>query len=181
MWQKKVLPLNNRYLSLLVFSLLLSGLSQASCENITLSTPNSRLIDNGDNTITDMATTLMWKQCSEGQANDGTCSGSASDHTWQSALQIPQALNTGGGFAGHSDWRLPNIKELRSIVEVACQGPAINEIRFPNTSARNYWSSTLSVDNTSNAWRVEFDKGETSASRSARSSLYLVRLVRDDS
>ena len=157
---------------------LLPALSYGVCENVTLSTPNSRLIDNGDLTITDNATGLMWKQCSEGQGNNSTCSGSVSTHNWQEALQLASSLNAGAGFAGFSDWRLPNIKELRSIVEVACHTPAINSTRFPNSDSGNYWSATASISNTSNAWRIEFEEGSTSDSRDSRTNSYAVRLVR---
>lgn len=162
----------------LISSLLLSSLANAVCESVAESTPNGELQDNGDGTVIDSTTGLMWKQCSEGQENDAACTGSVSAYSWQEALQILETLNTNGGFAGHSDWRLPNIKELRSIVEVACHTPAINSVRFPNTPATNYWSSTASFDDTENAWRVEFADGESNASRSGRNSVYAVRLVR---
>lgn len=159
-------------------SLLLPALSYGVCENITPSTPDSRLTDNGDFTVSDHATGLMWKQCSEGQNNNSTCRGSVSTHTWQAALQVAPTLNTTGGFAGFTDWRLPNIKELRSIVEVACHTPAINNNRFPNSDSGNYWSATASVSNINNAWRIEFEEGSTSDSRDSRSNSYAVRLVR---
>ena len=176
---KKIQP--QRYLTTLigVWSLLLSSLSNGVCENITQSTPDSRLIDNGDSTISDHATGLMWKQCSEGQSSDSACSGNFSTHNWQEALQVASTLNAAAGFAGFNDWRLPNIKELRSIVEMACHTPAINSNRFPNSDSGNYWSATASISNTNNAWRIEFGDGETSDSRDSRTNSYAVRLVRN--
>ncbi len=166
-------------LTILTFSsLVLTSWVNATCENIAESVPNSRLLNNADGTISDSLTGLMWKQCSEGQTADTQCSGNTSSHNWQAALQIASNLNASGGFAGHSDWRLPNVKELRSIVEPACHTPAINNERFPNTASIEYWTSTVSVDNTSNAWRVEFGNGESNAARNNRTSSYAVRLVR---
>jgi hypothetical protein len=134
------------------------------------------LVDDGDGTITDTATSLIWRQCSEGQANDTSCTGSALTYTWQQALQIPQTLNTSGGFAGHTDWRLPNLKELRSIVEEACYSPSINSTRFPNTPSSHFWSASASASGSSHAWDVGFDGGYSSYGN--RSGSKRVRLVR---
>jgi hypothetical protein len=59
----------------------------------------------------------MWMRCALGQNwNGATCTGSGQAYTWQAALQAAE----GSSFAGYSDWRLPDIKELSSIVEQAC-------------------------------------------------------------
>ena len=123
-------------------------------------TPDSRLQDNGDGTVTDLATELMWKQCSEGQEDDSSCSGDAATLTWEEALQWPDDFNTsGGGFAGHADWRLPNSKELQSIVEQGCRGPSINVSRFPNADhALRTWTASASVNDTQ-AITVQFLQG----------------------
>jgi hypothetical protein len=149
----------------------------ATCTTIPASTPDSQLVDDGDGTITDTATSLIWRQCSEGQANDTSCTGSALTYTWQQALQIPQTLNTSGGFAGHSDWRLPNLKELRSIVEEACYSPSINSTRFPNTPSSGFWSASAYAYGSSYAWSVDFYHGYSYYFGNRSGSLH-VRLVR---
>jgi len=107
--------------------------------------------DNGDGTVTDNATRLMWTQAD-----------SSTGMNWQAALAWAQEKNT-QNYLGHNDWRLPNVKELQSIVDysrapdagdTAKQGPAIDPI-FSCTSITNeggvkdypfYWSSTSFMD-----------------------------------
>jgi len=67
--------------------------------------------DNGDQTITDRATGLMWLQLDSGLLQAGPRGDGRMN--WQQALRWAEELE----FAGHSDWRLPNIKELQSIVD----------------------------------------------------------------
>lgn len=110
-------------------------------ESIPASTPTGRFTDHADGTVTDNQTGLMWKKCSEGQTwNSATngCDGSAALYTWKAALERAQAVN-GGGSTG---WRVPNIKELNSIVEVQCAEPAINLAVFPNTPSGAFWTSS---------------------------------------
>ena len=145
-------------------------------ESIPASTPDSQLQDNGDGTITDLKTGLIWKQCLEGQSGSDCASGSAEDFTWQQALQRAQTLNSSGGFAGFSDWRVPNIKELHSLVEHQCFIPAINLTRFPNASYHWLWSSSAVAGNASFAWYVYFYDGYTSWNgKSNYGQLLLVR------
>ena len=152
--------------------------AQAACNpNITATTPDSRYTDNGDGTITDKATGLMWKQCSEGQSTTtNACdTGARSGYSWQDALQQAQILNSSGGFAGHTDWRLPNRNELASLVERQCWLPAININLFPGT-ASGYWSSSPNARYSGNAWFVRFDSG--SVEYTGNSFTKNVRLVR---
>lgn len=142
------------------------------------STPNSQLLDNGDGTITDIATGLMWRQCSQGQAADGICSGIGDNYIWQLALDVPNSINTNGGFAGYSDWRLPNIKELRSIVEVSCTGPSINEERFPNTSLSTFWTSSPYASDPTWSWGVFFIYGDSSGRRRSLPILVFIEEAR---
>lgn len=116
-------------------------------------------IDNGDGTVTDTATVLMWEKCSWGQSNDTNCSGGAAGtYTWQQALALAVTANA-YNYKGHNDWRLPNVKELASIVKIDALNPAIDTTAFPNTIADWYWSSTPYTPNPAGAWLVDFNDG----------------------
>ena len=147
-------------------------------ESIPATTPTSQFIDHGDGTVTDTKTGLMWKRCSEGQAwNGSTCSDTSESvtyFTWQGALQQAQAINSTGGFAGQSDWRVPNPKELTSLVEEQCFEPAINITVFPATYTSLFWSSSPSAYDGNFAWYVADDE----VFWSLKSASLRVRLVR---
>lgn len=154
-----------------------------TCHSGILTTPDIDFTVNNDGTVTHEITGLMWKSCSEGQTWDNTddscATGVATTHTWENALQIPQSLNSGGGFAGHSDWRLPNLKELKSIVEFKCSEPSINAVIFKNSMADGgYWSSSPSSFYTSDTWAVLFERGYDV--KYSRSESHYVRLVRSE-
>ena len=95
--------------------------------------------DNGDGTVTDPTTGLVWMRCSMGQVWDGTtCTGEAKTYTFDEA----NALTGKVTFAGKGDWRLPNIRELLTIVDRSVDRPAIDMVAFPNTSASDFWSAS---------------------------------------
>lgn len=152
-------------------------------DSIPASTPDSQLTDNGDGTVTDSKTGLMWKQCLEGLSGSDCATGSASTFTWQEALQQPGVVNA-TGFAGHTDWRLPNIRELRSIVEEQCYSPAINKTYFPNTPSdpdtpsSKIWSGSPVANLSDYAWYVLFHYGDSF--HGLRDTSYAVRLVRSE-
>ena len=135
-----------------------------------------RFKDNGDDTVTDLASGLMWKKCSEGQSGE-SCAGSHRRMTWGDAMQQIADANTGDGFAGYHDWRLPNVKELRSLVDEGSFEPAIAIEYFPRTPSENYWSSTPFLGCALCAWYVNFDQGF--AFDLKRTERIAVRWVRD--
>lgn len=138
---KSTVKLITTLIAMIVAMVFVMPVAAQDCQlDIAASTPTSRFVDNADGTVTDSATALTWKRCSEGQAWNGTtCTGNEATFTWQQALQV----GTDAAFAGASDWRLPNIKELSSLVEYQCVTPAINLVVFPNTSGMFFWSSTV--------------------------------------
>ena len=77
-------------------------------------------VDNGDGTITDRATGLMWSQDDSGPQvnleNEAGDSGPRSGMTWEEALAWVEEMNE-QGYLGYSDWRLPNAKEMQSLVD----------------------------------------------------------------
>ncbi len=138
------------------------------CTNTTFSVTatTTHFTDNMDGTISDPETDLIWKKCSEGQtwvAVGNDCTGGIGSYNWQAALQRAQAVNTGAGENfSQSDWRVPNIKELASIVELACKVPTINETIFPDTPgtlSAFFWSSSSYATGSDDAWGVGFNKG----------------------
>ncbi len=153
------------------------SLAQTCNSTITTTAPDSRYQDHGDGTVTDLQTGLMWQQCSLGQSGVGCETGSAIGFTWDSALQAVENHNSNGGFAGYIDWRLPNRKELESLIEVGCYSPAINTSIFPNTLSRYYWSSSPYAGSSSRAWGVYFSYGGSNDYLRANYG-FLVRLVR---
>jgi hypothetical protein len=79
--------------------------------------------------------------------------------TWSNALLAVTALNS-AAYGGYSDWRLPNVKELQSIVDYGRVSPAIDTTYFPNAQSNGYWSSTTYADSTDFAWFVNFNYGD---------------------
>lgn len=124
--------------------------------------------DNGNATVTDNNTGLMWQRCTVGQNNDSSCSGSAQSYNWYKASGTyhansnPSSQDVCGSLTlgGHSDWRLPSKKELMSIVDynIPYSGAAINTTYFPNPHAY-FWSSTTVAGHPDYAWTVGFGAG----------------------
>jgi len=117
-----------------------------------------RFVDNGNGTISDRLSGLMWVQ-DPSQIPGGTWGspGSPSSMTWNNAIDNSEALT----YAGYSDWRLPNIIELESIVNYGGSYPAINGTYFLNTQQDYYWSSTTYNVNGSYALITRLDDGRT--------------------
>jgi hypothetical protein len=136
--------------------------------------------DNGDGTVTDGNTGLMWEKLSEDKSihDDNTF------YSWNDAFAMKMA--TFIAFAGHTDWRVPNVKELQSIVNYEKEEPAVSPAFDSNCVSRCtvttcscpgrtfHWSATTRADFTVEAWwvlggQVNFgDKRETLGVRAVR-------------
>ena len=135
------------------------------------SQPENRFVDNNDGTVTDTGTCLQWQK-----ATMDTKDGAGPDtYTWQEAMAVSEGL----GLAGHTDWRLPDINELHSLVNFSRYPLNIDPIFEATTQSSNYWSSTTETYNTSYANLVHFYYGYDSLDKSLNKSLsYYVRAVR---
>jgi hypothetical protein len=166
-------------LSLITLGLSIN-LSAQECNNmLASSTPDDRFSINANATITDKQTGLIWKHCLEGQSGADCETDSADKMTWQDALA--QADNS--TFTNATDWRLPNIKELISIVELRCIYPAINATIFPNQPNSNslVWSGSPHAAHSNGSWYVNFTDGNNGGGGYggvSRSDSFYVRLVR---
>jgi hypothetical protein len=108
-----------------------------------------RYKDNGDGTISDSFTGLMWQKTQ-----------STNTMSWEDALNYAVSLI----LAGKSGWRLPNIKELQSLNDTKLIKPSFNKSYFAGISAGNYWSSTTLVQAPVKAWDINVDYGIVSYS-----------------
>lgn len=120
------------------------------------------LVDNGDGTISDTDTGLMWQKAEAGVMY------------WEEALNYCENLQ----LAGYSDWRLPNRNELQSIVNYANARPAIDSTMFPNAMPSNYLSSTTAAESPDCHWYVNFDVGHVGYRWTKSLSRQYVRAVR---
>jgi hypothetical protein len=152
-----------------------------SCDTTSypMSSPSDRFSDNRDGTVTDKQSGLMWMRCALGQSWTGsTCAGEPKAFTWQSAQGAASALNQAGGYASHSDWRMPHIPELAMIVERQCANPRINLALFPATPASYFWTATgrRGAGMEAEAYLLSF--GAEGASHNPKDDLHYARLVR---
>lgn len=129
---------------------------------------------NADGTALDTATGLVWKRCMEGQTWDGTtCTGTAAKYNFDAA----NALTGKVTFAGQSDWRMPNIRELLTIVDDTVYNTTLDKTVFPNALASDVWSGSPVAGYASYAWHVYSGYG-SSGYGNRSSNVSGVRLVR---
>jgi hypothetical protein len=126
--------------------------------------------DNGDGTVTDNQTGLMWEKISM----DGSIHDRSTSYTWATAVTTKIATLNSTSFAGYSDWRLPNRFELETLVNLGAVNPATYSAfntacdfgctveSCSCTRLYSYWSSSTYQNGTSNAWYVYFADGENS-------------------
>jgi hypothetical protein len=131
------------------FLVLVSVASQAAA-------PAGRYVFATD-TVTDTFTGLIWQRNVD-----------VNSYTWSGAQSYCSSLGTG--------WRVPNIKELQSIVDVRSYNPAIDTTAFPSAPATWFWSSSPYASDTSYVWVVFFFSGYTAHYSTA--SNFRVRCVR---
>lgn len=140
--------------------------------------PEPRFQDNGDGTITDLLTDLMWLK-------NGSCLGWLS---WQAAMNAARELNSMGRVEKHCagltvsyrDWSLPSIQELETLLNAEEKDPYsfLNFYGFQGVQPDSYWSSTAGP-NPYSAWLLHFDSAEVLAGGKVESHhVLLVRKVR---
>ena len=120
----------------------------------------ARFTINSD-TVIDGDTGLTWRRCFEGMGGADCAGGEPLRLTWPKALHHIQAVNAEGRYGAAKDWRLPNVKELYSLVEPSCADPAIDLSIFPRAPAERAWTSTPYRLYHHYSWLVDFGDGST--------------------
>lgn len=178
----------------------------ATSDTIATRLTGVRFVPNGDGTLTDMQTGLQWelKTTAVGSgANLADPHDVDNTYTWSTAFAgtVPDGtlftdflhkLNScttndattavDAGFAGHCDWRLPSIQELKTIVDLTASGctmgsPCIYS-DFGATIAFHNWSGTTRASNPADAWTVLFNVGTPDTEFKSNGNAYAVRAVR---
>jgi hypothetical protein len=164
----------------------------AAAEGLAGTLSGVRFLDNGDGTVTDTQTGLMWEKKAEqdGFANANDVHDADNTYTWTAAMsdwlsQLNGRTNVVApktpGLAGYSDWRLPNVDELESINEFSNADPSCSpgpcvDPTFGPTAAYFYWTSTGDANFPSAAWYTYFGGGGSGTVPKDR--LFHVRAVR---
>ena len=120
----------------------------------------SSFTDNSNGTVTDSRTDLMWAQ-SDFSVMD-----------WEGALAFAETSS----YASYDDWRVPNIKELRSISDDTESNPSVDATYFGFITSINYWASTTESNNSTRAWDIDYSSGLVSyAEKTLDRGVLLVR------
>ena len=180
----------------------------AACAFDTSGCLTVRFTDNGDGTVSDALTGRMWEKKGHLDGTPVVCTSAAvcpdphdADNLYTWSFDNPTGppgtaftaflaqLNAGGGFAGHTDWRLPTLEELQGLVDYAdatapavfasfdtgCSG-ACDAVACSCTSSERTWTNDLLPSIVGNAWTVEFLDG--SVINDTRDTDYSARAVR---
>lgn len=124
-------------------------------------TITARFLDNGDGTILDRLTDLTWEK-----------SISQTAVTWEDAILYSEGLTLGG----NSDWRLPNVKEIKSLSDENKVQPSVNNTMFSGVTITKYWSSTSLPNQSTKAWYLDNNFGITTYDvKTATHSVWAVR------
>ncbi len=132
--------------------------------------------DNGDGTITDNNTGLVWEK----QSSDGSAHDVGNTYTWDQAFSGHAATLNTMSFAGHTDWRVPNVRELQSIANYQNFNPAVSPafntsctasctvLTCSCTASSSYWSSSSYAGNPALAWFVGSARGNVDVDFTSR-------------
>lgn len=145
----------------------------AECYKDTIqpTTDTVQYLVNDDGSILDVSSGLTWSQCLYGQefnVDTGDCDGAPKKvQSWEVALAAQESVE--------GDWRLPNIKELATLVEYSCVEPSINTDVFSNTPSAPFWTNTPNSDGfgETEGKVVDFTSGAEGVENIDTSSVYI--------
>lgn len=148
----------------LIIGAVLAGLSaplaaQDCDKNKPATAPMSRFKAGPEGTVIDMVSKKVWLRCPVGMSWDGSsCTGISHTYKWKDTVEMVSEYN-GKRAGGHSNWRLPTVEELNSIVEKRCFKPAINLEVFPFSPESGFWTDSTVEGIQPRVWIVHFLNG----------------------
>lgn len=149
----------------LIIAAVLAGLSaplaaQECDKGKPATAPMSRFKAGPEGTLIDTASKKIWLRCPVGMSWDGSsCAGQSHTYTWNDSLDVIGEYNA-KKVGGRSNWRLPTVEELNSIVEKQCFKPAINLEAFPYSPESGFWTDSTVEGVQPRVWIVHFLHGE---------------------
>jgi hypothetical protein len=124
--------------------------------------PVPRFVTSIEKTVADRLTGLMWAQDAQADTESGCLPGGDSLLTWQESLDYVKCLNT-QNYLGYPDWRLPNVVEMRSLLDLSRELPALpvgHTFSHVAQDSDGYWTSSTNFhrDYHDEAWWLRFDR-----------------------
>lgn len=168
----------------LVFTLLMAWLvapvvaQEQKCDTSKPATaPMSHFKVGPEGALIDVKSQKSWLRCAVGMSWDGSsCTGQSLTYTWSGALEVVNEFNT-SKVGGRSNWRLPKVEELNSIIEKRCFKPAINLEAFPFSPEAGFWSDSSVEGVQPRVWIVHFLHGQQYIANKQQS--WRIRLIAD--
>jgi hypothetical protein len=108
------------------------------------------VVDAAKGTVLDNATKLTWQRAIDTSGGEDGLGG----RTLMQAMGYCTNLTLAGG-----GWRLPEVRELRSLIDTAVEQPSLDHAAFPSTPTKSYWSNTVHAAVKTEYWHVNFLDG----------------------
>ncbi len=168
----------------LVFTLLMVGLmvpvvaqGQKCDASKPATAPLSHFKVGPESALIDIKSQKNWLRCVVGMRWNGShCTGQSLTYTWSGALEMVNEFNA-NKVGGRSNWRLPKVEELNSIVEKRCFKPAINLEAFPYSPEAGFWTDSSVEGVQPRVWIVHFLHGQQYIAN--KQQRWRIRLIAD--
>jgi hypothetical protein len=153
--------------------------TQQTCVAGQSSLQLTRFLDNGDGTVTDVDSKLMWMRCPSGQTwVDAQCTGQVTAFNWPDAVREANQMNRNGD-AFFNDWRLPALRDLATITDRGCENPRTNLTLFPGTPSSVFWTATPRPGGKSEDLAFALSFGAEGVLAASKDERFFVRFVRN--
>ena len=156
-----------------------SAAVQQTCAVGDSNLPLTRFFDNGDGTVTDVNSKLMWMRCPSGQQwVNARCAGQAISYNWAAAVRQADQISS-NGEAFFNDWRVPALRDLATITDRGCKNPRTNLVVFPGTPPTAFWTSTSRPGGKSENLAFALSFGAEGVLSARKDERFYVRFVRN--